>query len=77
MHDPGHQHGYVNPTGGLGAQPGSGQYSASGSTNTAVSYTGYYIDPAGTGIGIQANGSNVGHNNMQPFAVVLYIIKAT
>ena len=29
-----HQHSYVNPTGGLGNQPGSGGYSAAGATNT-------------------------------------------
>jgi microcystin-dependent protein len=77
LHDPGHTHTYVNPIGGFGAAAGSGQYSAVGQANTGASGTGVTIDPAGTNISIQANGSNVGHNNMQPFAVVLYIIKAT
>jgi len=36
--DSGHVHGYLNPTGGQGAQPGSGQYSCVGSTNTATGY---------------------------------------
>jgi microcystin-dependent protein len=77
LHDPGHTHTYVNPIGAFGAAAGSGQYSASGQASTGSSATGMTIDPSGTNISIQANGSNVGHNNMQPFAVVLYIIKAT
>lgn len=32
----GHTHSYVNPIGGAGAQPGSGQYSAVGSTQTGA-----------------------------------------
>jgi microcystin-dependent protein len=76
LHDPGHTHTYVNPIGGSNAQPGSGQYSAVGTANTSASGTNISMDPAIANISIQSTGSNSGHNNMQPFAVVLYIIKA-
>lgn len=76
LHDPGHSHGYINPTGALGAQPGSGQYSASGGTNTNAAGTGIWHDAAVTGISIGNNGNGWAHNNMQPFGVLYYIIKA-
>ena len=77
MHDPGHFHSYINPTGGLGAQPGSGQYSASGATSTGSSGTNISFDPITTSISIQNNGSNTSHNTMMPFAVCYFIIKYT
>jgi microcystin-dependent protein len=66
LHDPGHAHLYVNPTGGLGAASGSGQYSAVGNTSTVSSGTNITIDPAG---------SSAALNLMQPFAVLYVIIK--
>jgi microcystin-dependent protein len=77
FHDPGHAHSYVNPTGGFSGQAGSSQYSASGSTGTSAATTGCTMDLALTQIGIQGSGSNTPHNNMQPYAVVWYIIKAS
>jgi microcystin-dependent protein len=73
-----HHHGYVNPLGAFGAQAGSSQYSPSGSTNTADTVG---VPPntnaSGTGMSCAAAGSSATHNNMQPYAMIYYIIKAT
>jgi microcystin-dependent protein len=37
--------------------------------------TGISINGAGTGISIAANGSNGGHNNLQPYQTFNYIIR--
>lgn len=89
-HDTGHQHGYVNPITNLNAQPGSGQYSAAGKTQTDVGYAQIVIDAANPGIGASpANlaaqftgitgtlnaGSDQPHNNLSPYQVVNFIIK--
>jgi microcystin-dependent protein len=69
-----HHHTYVNPLGGFGSQAGSNQYSPASSTNT--SDTASSMLPSATGItGTNAAGGNGAHNNMQPFAVLYYIIK--
>jgi microcystin-dependent protein len=72
-----HHHSYVNPLGAFGGQAGSSQYSPSGSTNTSdtVGVPGA-VNGSGTGITIAAAGSSFGHNNMQPYAIIYYIIKA-
>jgi microcystin-dependent protein len=70
-----HHHSYINPVGGTGSQPGSGQYSAAGTTNTSDATS--TMLPSWTNItGTNAAGGNIAHNNMQPFAVLYYIIKA-
>jgi microcystin-dependent protein len=69
-----HHHTYVNPLGGFGSQAGSNQYSPASSTNT--SDTASSMLPSATGItGTNASGGNGAHNNMQPYAVLYYIIK--
>ena len=57
---------------------GTGIYLDAGSSRTAIynAATGIAIYGSGTGISIQyAGGANVGHNNMQPYAVVTKIVK--
>jgi microcystin-dependent protein len=74
-----HHHTYVNPIGGFSGQVGTSQYSPSGAANTSD----VVGDPSTVNssfIGFnqtQVYGSNVPHNNMQPYAVIYYIIKAT
>jgi microcystin-dependent protein len=70
-----HHHNYINPTGATGAQPGSGQYSASGATNTGDSTISISIDAAGANISIDPAGSNGAHNTLHPFAVLYFLIK--
>lgn len=50
--------------------PGYSHMSAPGPTNIT-------IQPSGANISIAAAGGNAGHNNMQPFSVAYYLIKAT
>jgi microcystin-dependent protein len=68
--DPGHIHSAVSVIsggGGPNAFPEAGDYvTGSGFSPTAAALT---------GISIAAMGSNAGHNNMQPSAVLKYIIK--
>lgn len=89
--DPGHAHGGVvvnagafslgnpgwNTTGGASAAAGTGQYvggAGTGAWNNAVG-TGMGVYGAGTGIGIYAAGGSWGHNNMQPFVAMYWIIR--
>jgi len=72
-----HQHQYVNPLGGFGSQSGTNQYSPTGTAATNAVNADITISTASTGITIQSSGGNVGHNNMSPFAVCYFIIKAT
>jgi microcystin-dependent protein len=71
-----HHHSYVNPLGGaFGAASGPYSiYNPSGTTNT--SDTADSMQPSGANISIQNAGGSGAHNNMQPYAVVYYIIKA-
>jgi microcystin-dependent protein len=68
LHESPHTHTYVQPVIGVSqAASGSGAWALNeSSTNTGASSTGIYIDPVG---GSQS------HNNMQPFAVLYYVIK--
>ena len=70
-----HQHSYVNPIGGLGNQPGSGGYSAAGTAETQTVNANITINAASANISIAATGSNAGHNNLQPFSVLYFIVK--
>ena len=70
-----HTHSYVNPIGGLGAAPGSGQYSAVGATNTGAANANIWLDPSGANISIDPAGGNWAHNNMQPFGVLYFLVK--
>ena len=56
---------------------GSGAGTTSQTTGVSVSgsYTGVKVTNAGTSISIAATGSSSSHNNLQPYLVVLYIIK--
>jgi len=84
INDPTHTHGGVVVT-VVGNIAGTGnnvaaQYGQTGASGTGISIqTGHAnlaIANAATGISIQANGSNAGHNNMSPFAVLYFIIKS-
>jgi microcystin-dependent protein len=70
-----HHHSYVNPLGGaFGAASGPFSiYNPSGTTNT--SDTADSMQPSGANISIQNAGGSGAHNNMQPYAVLYYIIK--
>jgi microcystin-dependent protein len=83
LNDPGHHHtavvstvvGSISGTGAnISANGGSTSTNATGCT-IAAAQAAISIANAATNIGIQPTGSNVGHNNMQPFAVVYIIIK--
>jgi microcystin-dependent protein len=71
-----HHHSYVNPLGGaFGAASGPFSiYNPSGTTNT--SDTADSMQPSGANISIQNAGNSFAHNNMQPYAVLYYIIKS-
>jgi microcystin-dependent protein len=58
LHDPQHSHGIVNVTGAQGSQPGAGQYSASGGTQTNPAATGIYIDAVTLSIANAYSGIN-------------------
>jgi microcystin-dependent protein len=83
LNDPGHTHGGVVVTvvgslTGTGANIAANYGQTASSTTHATIATGYAnlaIANAATGIAIQNNGSNNGHNNMSPFAVLYFIIK--
>jgi microcystin-dependent protein len=70
-----HHHSYVNPLGGaFGAASGPYSiYNPSGATNT--SDTADSMQPSGANISIQNAGGSGAHNNMQPYAVLYYLIK--
>lgn len=75
VYDPGHSHSECSPTygpGGGGSNPGCASYY---NPATSVNGTGVAIYNSGTGISIQAAGSDGAHNNLQPYRVVNYIIK--
>jgi microcystin-dependent protein len=69
----GHTHTIVNSVGAFNNQPGSGGYSSSGGTTTGSA--GDTILPAASGVTITNTGGNQGHDSMQPFAVLYFIIK--
>jgi len=69
----GHTHTIVNPVGAFNNQPGSGGYSGSGGTTTGSA--GDTILPAASNVTITNTGGNAGHDSMQPFAVLYFIIK--
>jgi microcystin-dependent protein len=72
-----HSHTYVNPLGALvGIPPGGSGYTGSGGTQTSADNIIANVGAAASGIQIAATGSNIGHNNMMPWAVAYYIIKA-
>jgi microcystin-dependent protein len=82
--DPGHVHGssegYFIQYRGDNVNPALGLASAFQNyfitrPITAASFTGITINYAGVNLTVQSNGSSVGHNNMQPSAVVNFIIK--
>lgn len=86
VNDPSHAHGVADPghthnwgdNSQNGAGFGSGNLGGGGtgySAPTSVSVTGIGINAASTGITIQNAGSGAAHNNLQPSAVVLKIIK--
>jgi microcystin-dependent protein len=68
--DPGHFHGYINNTGDqsvnniLSNETAADQEDYSATTGIST-----------TGISINNTGSGLGHNNMQPFLVIRYLIK--
>jgi microcystin-dependent protein len=68
--DPGHFHGYINNTGDqsvnniLSNETAADQEDYSATTGVST-----------TGISINNTGSGLGHNNMQPFLVIRYLIK--
>jgi microcystin-dependent protein len=70
-----HHHSYVNPLGAAIATASGGQttYQPGGTTNT--SDTADSMQPSGANISIQNAGGSGAHNNMQPYAVLFYIIK--
>jgi microcystin-dependent protein len=69
----GHTHTIVNPVGAFNNQPGSGGYSPAGGTNTGSA--GDTILPAASGLTITNTGGNGGHDSMQPFGVLYFIVK--
>jgi microcystin-dependent protein len=72
-----HSHTYVNPLGALvGIPPGGSGYTGSGGTQTSADNINANVGAAASGIQIAAAGSNIGHNNMQPSAVLYFIVKA-
>jgi microcystin-dependent protein len=72
-----HSHTYVNPLGALvGIPPGGSGYTGSGGTQTSADNIVANVGYAASGIQIAATGNNGAHNNMMPFAVAYYIIKA-
>lgn len=88
--DPGHYHGHTNPLrdghtlitaqDGLATQNavvgGSGnKIQGRGDLLTDAATTGVYTGGAATGVTTANNGSNTGHNTMQPFLVMTKIIK--
>jgi microcystin-dependent protein len=70
-----HHHSYVNPLGAAIATASGGQttYQPGGTTNT--SDTADSMQPAATGFTVGNTGGSGAHNNMQPYAVLYYIIK--
>lgn len=77
LNDPGHSHnwGHNNQS---GAGAGSGNYGGTSggyAEPTSGSGTGISLNASTTGISIQNAGSGAAHNNLQPSAVVLKIIK--
>jgi microcystin-dependent protein len=70
-----HTHSYVNPVGTFfGVQTGPTQmYYPSGATQTGG--TADSMQPSGANISLQNAGGSGAHNNMQPYAVLYYIIK--
>ena len=70
-----HHHTYINPIGGTGAAPGSGQYSAVGSANTSDELISLSINNSGANISLDPAGSNGAHNTLHPFSVLYFIIK--
>ena len=73
----GHQHGYVNPLGASIGTAAGGQttYQPGGVTNANATVS--IMGAAVTGItGTNNTGGNGAHNNMPPYAVLYYIIKA-
>lgn len=84
--DPTHRHGgnvgvlTGNANIGQGSNNISANYGYTDFASTGINHTnagpsGVTIAVAATGIQIQNAGSNAGHNNMQPFAVLYFIIK--
>src|SRR5262249_5517100 len=72
--DPQHSHIYINPYGTTGTAPGGSPY-PSGATSTNAASTNISIQASGANISIDPAGSNAGHNTMQPFVVIYWIIK--
>jgi microcystin-dependent protein len=74
--EPAHSHSYVNPLGGTIGVTTGGTVMPQPSGTTATGSSQPTTLPSFSGInGTQAAGGNGAHNNMQPFAVVYYIIK--
>jgi microcystin-dependent protein len=69
----GHTHTLINPVGAFNNQPGSGGYSPAGGTNTGSA--GDTILPAASGVTITNTGGSGGHDSMQPFGVLYFIVK--
>jgi microcystin-dependent protein len=71
-----HSHTYVNPFGSLvGIPPGSSGYTGSGGTQTSGDNANITVLGSASNITIANAGGNQPHNNMQPFAVLYFIIK--
>jgi microcystin-dependent protein len=72
-----HQHSYVNPLGSsIGTFAGSqAAYQPGGTTLSSAQNANISINASGANISIAAAGGNQGHNNMQPFGVMYYLIK--
>ena len=73
--DPGHTHSFIGPLNGPGglSLPGGGNFTVSTTVTTGVAFTGVSVNPSSANL--QNTGSGSGHNNMQPWLAINYIIK--
>lgn len=71
--DPGHNHSFNTGAGSGGGSTATGTNNSTGSSGTAVNATGVSVNTGNANI--QNTGSSAGHNNVQPYVAVNYIIK--